>query len=86
MEQISILEGRHKQVFEKKTGGEQVEISCDTSSLSGSVSQRACVFCGSRVVLYPVADALHLVMVQSDVPPIRGTSGGLSLQALNCTG
>jgi nitrogenase molybdenum-cofactor synthesis protein NifE len=25
------------------------------------VSQRACVFCGSRVVLYPIADALHLV-------------------------
>ncbi|MDR3252674.1 MAG: nitrogenase iron-molybdenum cofactor biosynthesis protein NifE [Tannerella sp.] len=30
-------------------------------SIAGSVSQRACVFCGSRVVLYPVADALHLV-------------------------
>jgi nitrogenase molybdenum-cofactor synthesis protein NifE len=25
------------------------------------VSQRACVFCGSRVVLYPIADAVHLV-------------------------
>jgi len=25
------------------------------------VSQRACVFCGSRVVLYPIADALHLI-------------------------
>ena len=34
---------------------------CETSSLAGSVSQRACVFCGSRVVLYPIADALHLV-------------------------
>lgn len=30
-------------------------------SIAGSVSQRACVFCGSRVVLYPIADALHLV-------------------------
>ncbi|WP_419031943.1 nitrogenase iron-molybdenum cofactor biosynthesis protein NifE, partial [Dysgonomonas gadei] len=29
--------------------------------LAGSVSQRACVFCGSRVVLYPIADALNLV-------------------------
>jgi nitrogenase molybdenum-cofactor synthesis protein NifE len=28
---------------------------------AGSVSQRACVFCGSRVVLYPIADALHIV-------------------------
>jgi nitrogenase molybdenum-cofactor synthesis protein NifE len=29
--------------------------------MAGAVSQRACVFCGSRVVLYPIADALHLV-------------------------
>lgn len=34
---------------------------CDIASVPGSVSQRACVFCGSRVVLYPIADALHLV-------------------------
>jgi nitrogenase molybdenum-cofactor synthesis protein NifE len=34
---------------------------CDKESLAGAVSQRACVFCGSRVVLYPIADALHLV-------------------------
>lgn len=37
------------------------EIACDKKSLAGSVSQRACVFCGSRVVLYPIADALHLI-------------------------
>jgi nitrogenase molybdenum-cofactor synthesis protein NifE len=36
-------------------------MSCDKHSLAGVISQRACVFCGSRVVLYPVADALHLV-------------------------
>ncbi len=36
-------------------------ITCDQDSLAGAVSQRACVFCGSRVVLYPIADALHLV-------------------------
>jgi nitrogenase molybdenum-cofactor synthesis protein NifE len=34
---------------------------CEKQSVAGSVSQRACVFCGSRVVLYPVADALHLI-------------------------
>ncbi len=34
---------------------------CNRDSLAGAVSQRACVFCGSRVVLYPIADALHLV-------------------------
>ncbi len=36
-------------------------IRCNSDSLAGAVSQRACVFCGSRVVLYPIADALHLV-------------------------
>ncbi|EIQ00817.1 nitrogenase molybdenum-iron cofactor biosynthesis protein NifE [Opitutaceae bacterium TAV1] len=36
-------------------------LACDRSSLAGSVTQRACAFCGSRVVLYPIADALHLV-------------------------
>lgn len=34
---------------------------CGKKSAAGSVSQRACTFCGSRVVLYPVADALHVV-------------------------
>jgi nitrogenase molybdenum-cofactor synthesis protein NifE len=60
-ENISLLEGREKQVYEKKEGGAEVDLACDTTSLSGSVSQRACVFCGSRVVLYPVADAIHIV-------------------------
>lgn len=36
-------------------------IVCEKPSVAGSVSQRACVFCGSRVVLYPIADAVHLV-------------------------
>jgi nitrogenase molybdenum-cofactor synthesis protein NifE len=58
---ITLLEGREKQVYEKKPGGAEIDIACDTTSLSGSVSQRACVFCGSRVVLYPVADAIHIV-------------------------
>jgi nitrogenase molybdenum-cofactor synthesis protein NifE len=38
-----------------------LQLDCGKPSVAGSVSQRACVFCGSRVVLYPVADALHLV-------------------------
>jgi nitrogenase molybdenum-cofactor synthesis protein NifE len=41
--------------------GQTAEIACEKHSLAGSVSQRACVFCGSRVVLYPIADAIHLV-------------------------
>ena len=36
-------------------------MACGKNSVAGSVSQRACVFCGSRVVLYPIADALHIV-------------------------
>ncbi|MHB8791996.1 MAG: nitrogenase iron-molybdenum cofactor biosynthesis protein NifE [Thermoleophilia bacterium] len=36
-------------------------ISCDTDSIAGAVSQRACVFCGARVVINPIADALHLI-------------------------
>ena len=45
----------------KEAGVESHDIKCETKSVAGSVSQRACVFCGSRVVLYPIADALHLV-------------------------
>lgn len=55
----SVLKGRAKQVFRK--GNDSFEIECEKKSLAGSVSQRACVFCGSRVVLYPIADAVHLV-------------------------
>lgn len=53
-----ILDERRAQVLRKAGGG---EVACDRHSAAGSVSQRACVFCGSRVVLYPIVDALHLV-------------------------
>ena len=43
------------------TGKSRSRIHCTTDSLAGSVSQRACVFCGARVVLNPVTDAVHLV-------------------------
>ncbi len=56
---IEILEGRKNQVHEK--GQQPFDMSCNKPSLAGAVSQRACVFCGSRVVLYPIADALHIV-------------------------
>ncbi|MBN2628487.1 MAG: nitrogenase iron-molybdenum cofactor biosynthesis protein NifE [Spirochaetales bacterium] len=55
---VPLLKEREKQVYEKGKG--QFEFQCERKSVAGSVSQRACVFCGSRVVLYPVADALHL--------------------------
>ncbi|MEI6891670.1 MAG: nitrogenase iron-molybdenum cofactor biosynthesis protein NifE [Pontiella sp.] len=54
---INILEKRKAQVHE---GGE-FAMEAEKQSLAGSVSQRSCSFCGSRVVLYPIADALHLV-------------------------
>jgi nitrogenase molybdenum-cofactor synthesis protein NifE len=55
----TLLKGRETQIYRK--GKEPFAIECDKQSLAGAVSQRACVFCGSRVVLYPIADALHLV-------------------------
>jgi nitrogenase molybdenum-cofactor synthesis protein NifE len=59
MSNIPILKAREKQIYLK--GETPFSMSCDQHSLAGSVSQRACVFCGSRVVLYPIADALHLI-------------------------
>ncbi len=56
---VQVLDGRQKQVF--RNGAEPFAMECGKPSLAGSVSQRACVFCGSRVVLYPIADSLHLV-------------------------
>lgn len=58
---ITILEDRKKQVYKKGTSSSDQTIVCGKASLAGSVSQRACVFCGSRVILYPIADALHLI-------------------------
>jgi nitrogenase molybdenum-cofactor synthesis protein NifE len=57
--EISILKERTSQIFQK--GSEPFDMACEKHSIAGSVSQRACVFCGSRVVLYPIADALHLI-------------------------
>jgi len=54
-----ILEERKQQIATKGEG--KFDIECAKASLAGSVSQRACVFCGSRVVLYPIVDAIHLV-------------------------
>jgi len=56
---VEVLKARKKQVLEK--GRDTYTIECEKASTAGSVSQRACVFCGSRVVLYPISDALHLI-------------------------
>lgn len=55
----AIFEERKNQIYRK--GEQPFQMECNRDSLAGAVSQRACVFCGSRVVLYPIADALHLV-------------------------
>jgi nitrogenase molybdenum-cofactor synthesis protein NifE len=55
----AVLEKRRRQVATVANG--KAVIDCAKPSLAGSVSQRACVFCGSRVVLYPIVDAVHLV-------------------------
>jgi nitrogenase molybdenum-cofactor synthesis protein NifE len=60
MSAIPILSERKSQIY-LKGQTEDVEMTCGKQSLAGSVSQRACVFCGSRVVLYPISDALHLI-------------------------
>lgn len=50
---------RREQILTK--GKDSHQIIGDKPSIGGMVSQRACAFCGSRVVLYPVTDALHLI-------------------------
>ena len=60
MKELDILDGRKNQV--STVGGTNSQaVEGNKRSLAGSVSQRACVFCGSRVVLYPIGDALHII-------------------------
>lgn len=56
---IGLLPSREASILEVGKVGKG--IACNKKSDAGSVSQRACVFCGSRVVLYPISDALHVV-------------------------
>jgi len=58
MAKASVLTERLDSV---STGGDRRGISCEKESVSGSVSQRACVYCGARVVLNPVTDAWHII-------------------------
>lgn len=60
---ISVLEERKKSIIDKTSScsGDGAGISCGKSSVSGAVSQRACVFSGARVVLNPITDAYHII-------------------------
>jgi len=53
----SILEERKSSISQKRGTG----LFCERESVSGAVSQRACVYCGARVVLNPITDAYHIV-------------------------
>ena len=59
MKSAAVLKDREGQIHRK--GASPFVMECNKDSLAGAVSQRACVFCGSRVVLYPIADAVHWV-------------------------
>jgi nitrogenase molybdenum-cofactor synthesis protein NifE len=58
--QIDTLEERQDFIL-KDSKNKNKDLKCDQDSIAGSVSQRACVYCGARVVLNPITDALHLV-------------------------
>ncbi|WP_367566434.1 nitrogenase iron-molybdenum cofactor biosynthesis protein NifE [Lacrimispora sp.] len=58
----NILDDRKSSIlFKDDCGGPKSGISCDSDSVSGAVSQRACVYCGARVVLNPITDAYHII-------------------------
>ena len=47
--------------IQQKSGVDFSPLACNHESLAGSMSQRACVYSGARVVLNPITDAVHLV-------------------------
>lgn len=85
---FEVLEERRLQVIRARRDA-MVALECNRASAAGSVSQRACTFCGSRVVLYPITDALHLVHgpigCAAYTWDIRGAlSSGSELPRLSC--
>ncbi|MDR3358520.1 MAG: nitrogenase iron-molybdenum cofactor biosynthesis protein NifE [Desulfovibrio sp.] len=59
--QTQILDEREKSILRKEQRCRGGGINCESASVSGAVSQRACVYCGARVVLNPITDAFHIV-------------------------
>ena len=57
---INLLEERKNSVM-CNARDDARHIECGKNSAAGSVSQRACVYCGARVVLNPITDAYHIV-------------------------
>lgn len=86
---FEVLRERRSQVVRAQHEA-ATRVSCNRASVAGSVSQRACTFCGSRVVLYPIADALHLVHgpvgCAAYTWDIRGAlSSGPELHRISCS-
>lgn len=58
--EVAVLEDR-KDFICCNSKDNKKSLKCDKDSVAGSVSQRACVYCGARVVLNPITDAFHIV-------------------------
>ena len=57
---MEILEERRTSIQEKgRSCCSGDGLRCDTASVAGAVSQRACVYCGARVVLNPIGRLSH---------------------------
>src|SRR6202142_4159071 len=86
---FEVLDDRKGQVI-RTSKLATVDVDCNKASAAGSVSQRACTFCGSRVVLSPIPDPLHLVHGPVGCAPytwdIRGAlSSGPELHRISCS-
>lgn len=57
---VEILDERKDFIYCSSDNGRR-GLKCEKDSIAGSVSQRACVYCGARVVLNPITDAFHIV-------------------------
>ncbi|QUH24744.1 nitrogenase iron-molybdenum cofactor biosynthesis protein NifE [Serpentinicella alkaliphila] len=58
---LETLDERKEFILEKNSSDKNKIIDCEKNSIAGSISQRACVYCGARVVLNPITDAYHIV-------------------------
>ncbi|MDP2215972.1 MAG: nitrogenase iron-molybdenum cofactor biosynthesis protein NifE [Methanolobus sp.] len=58
---VNTLDERQPYIALKQAKKKDTALACDSTSLAGAMSQRACVYSGARVALNPVTDAVHLV-------------------------
>ncbi len=58
LETTGLLDERQKFIC---LSGDKAGLKCESDSVAGAISQRACVYCGARVVLNPITDAYHII-------------------------